>query len=101
MKKKDFVFSVSERARVSHSVANRVIKSLVKTLKISLESGDWVTLSGLGTFKIKARKAKSGHNFQTGRNVFLPAGKKISFKPSLSFKRLLKPAQEPSLDGTN
>ena len=32
MKKKDLVFSVSERARVSHSVANRVIKSLVKTI---------------------------------------------------------------------
>src|SRR3989344_4377348 len=90
MKKKDLVFSVSERARVSHSVANRVIKSLVKTIAGSLEAGDRVTLSGLGTFKTKVRKAKPARNLQTGERVYLPAGKKISFKPSLSFKRLLK-----------
>ena len=90
MKKKDLVLSVSARARVSHSVANRVIKSLVKTIAGSLESGDRVTLSGLGTFKTKARKAKPARNLQTGESVYLPAGKKISFKPSLSFKRLLK-----------
>ncbi|OGR84653.1 MAG: hypothetical protein A2901_07425 [Elusimicrobia bacterium RIFCSPLOWO2_01_FULL_54_10] len=90
MKKKDLVLSVSERARVSHSVANRVIKSLVKTIAGSLEAGDRITLSGLGTFRTKARKAKPARNLQTGESVYLPAGKKISFKPSLSFKRLLK-----------
>lgn len=90
MKKKDLVFSVSQNARVSPSVANRVIKSLIKVIAGSLESGDRVTLSGLGTFKTKARKAKPARNIQTGESISLPAGKKISFKPSLSFKRVLK-----------
>ncbi len=95
MKKKDLVLNVSERARVSHSVANRVIKSLVKGIAGAMSEGETITLSGLGTFRIKARKAKPARNLQTGQAVYLPAGKKISFKPSLAFKRLLKDASVP------
>ncbi len=96
MKKRDLVQAVSQRARVSNSVAGRVIKSLVKTIASSLEDEDMITLSGLGTFRTKARKSKPARNLQTGETVYLPAGKKISFKPSLSFKRVLKndPARE-------
>ncbi len=71
-------------------MANRVVKALIKVIAQSVQSGEKVTLSGLGTFRIKARKAKPARNLQTGETVYLPAGKKISFKPSLSFKRLLK-----------
>ena len=90
MKKKDLILSISERSRVSYSVANSVVKSLVKMIAQSLEAGDKVTLSGLGTFRTKVRKAKPARNLQTGETVYLPEGKKISFKPSLSFKKLLK-----------
>ncbi len=96
MKKKDLLMSVSERARVPHGVANRVIKSLVKSIAASLTEGETITLSGLGTFRTKARKAKPARNLQTGEAVYLPAGKKISFKPSLAFKRLLKISREPA-----
>ena len=92
MKKKDLVAGVSDKAKVSNAVASRVIKSLIKVIAQSIESGDKVTLSGLGTFRLKTRKAKPARNLQTGETVYLPAGKKISFKPSLSFKRLLKSA---------
>jgi nucleoid DNA-binding protein len=38
---------------------------------------------------MKPRRAKLARNLQTGETIHLPAGKKISFKPSRSFKRLL------------
>lgn len=94
MKKGDLLTKVSERSRVKSSVANRVIKSLIKTIADSVSAGEKVTLSGLGTFRMKTRKAKPARNLQTGETVHLPEGKKISFKPSLSFKRLLKQTQE-------
>ncbi len=74
-------------------MANRVISSLVKMIAESIESGEKVTLSGLGTFRVKTRKAKPARNLQTGETVYLPEGRKISFKPSLSFKKLLKNAR--------
>ena len=96
MKKLDLLQKVSEKAKVRPSVANRVIKSLIKTIAASIEAGEKVTLSGLGTFRVKSRKAKPARNLQTGETVQLPEGKKISFKPSLAFKRLLKRSNEPS-----
>lgn len=95
MKKEELIVKVSEKARVKHEVAKRVVKALVKTIGESIQSGDKVTLTGLGTFRIKARKAKPARNLQTGETVHLPAGKKISFKPSLSFKQLVKTDSAP------
>lgn len=95
MKKEELIVKVSEKARVKHEVAKRVVKALVKTIGESIQNGDKVTLTGLGTFRIKARKAKPARNLQTGETVHLPAGKKISFKPSLSFKQLVKTDSAP------
>ena len=95
MKKKDLVSGVSAKAKVTAGVATRVIKSLIKVIAESVHSGEKVTLSGLGTFRVKVRKAKPARNLQTGEAVHLPEGKKISFKPSLAFKRLLKTDSRP------
>ena len=90
IKKEQFLLKISEKSHVRADVCQKVSRALVKSLRESLQNGQTVTLSGLGTFRIKARKAKPARNLQTGEAVYLPAGKKISFKPSLSFKRLLK-----------
>lgn len=99
MKKGELLQKVSESSKASSGVANKVIKSLVKIIAQSVGNGEKVTLSGLGTFRAKIRKAKPARNLQTGETVYLPEGKKISFKPSLSFKRLIKKshAQAPTV----
>ncbi len=89
MKKKDLVEKVAQRSMVRQSETNRVIKALVRTIAECVKQGEKVTLSGLGTFRFKIRKAKPARNLQTGETVYLPEGKKVSFKPSLSFKRIL------------
>lgn len=90
MKKEDLMIKIIGKARVKNEIAKRVIRSLIKAIGESIQNGERVTLSGLGTFRIKNRKPKPARNLQTGQVVYLPEGKKISFKPSLSFKRLLK-----------
>lgn len=96
MKKNDLLAQVCEQSKVSSGTANKVIRSLVKIITNSVGNGEKVTLSGLGTFRSKSRKAKPARNLQTGETVYLPEGKKISFKPSLSFKRLLKKNSSPT-----
>jgi len=95
MKKEELLIKVSEEAGVKSAVAKRVIKALIKTVGRTIQNGDKVTLTGMGTFRIKKRKPKPARNLQTGETVQLPEGKKISFKPSLSFKQLLKNKEEP------
>ncbi len=90
MKKEILLEKVSEKSKVKPPIAKKVIRSLIQAIGESIQSGDKVTLTGLGTFRIKTRKSKVARNLQTGEVLQLPTGKKISFKPSLSFKRLLK-----------
>ncbi len=90
MKKEILLQSVCAKSKVNSFTAKRVIRSLVHAIGESIQLGEKVTLSGLGTFRIKPRKAKKARNLKTGETIHLPDGKKISFKPSLSFKRLLK-----------
>ncbi len=90
MRKIDILAQVSQSSGVNARTANRVIHSLIKTIARSIENGEKVTLSGLGTFRLKSRKAKPARNLQTGEAIQLPQGNKISFKPSLSFRQRTK-----------
>jgi nucleoid DNA-binding protein len=90
MKKEQLLKKIEEKSKVRRQMIKKVLRSLIKTIGETIHTGDKVTLSGLGTFRIKERKAKVARNLQTGESVFLPAGRKISFKPSLSFRKLLK-----------
>jgi nucleoid DNA-binding protein len=39
---------------------------------------------------VKSRKARPGRNPKTGETIQIPIGRKISFKPSLALKKLIK-----------
>ena len=58
MNKVQLIQRVAKDARVKKSQASRSVKALVKTIRDALRVGDKVSLSGLGTFKVKSRKAR-------------------------------------------
>ncbi|MBD3271536.1 MAG: integration host factor subunit alpha, partial [Elusimicrobia bacterium] len=66
------------------------IKALVGSIREAMKSGDKISLAGLGTFRAKSRKSRKGRNPKTGETIQIPEGRKISFKPSLSLKKLIK-----------
>ncbi|MFH1282853.1 MAG: HU family DNA-binding protein [bacterium] len=90
MNKVALINKVAQESRIKKSQAARAIKGLVKVIRESTNSGDKVSLTGLGTFKVKARKSRKGRNPKTGETIQIPQGRKISFKPSLSLKKLIK-----------
>lgn len=90
MTKREFVQQVAGETRVRSSIAAHVSKGIVKVIQEAMKKGEKITLSGLGTFKVKARKARVGRNPKTGETVQIPAGRKISFKPSLALRKLIK-----------
>jgi nucleoid DNA-binding protein len=88
--KKALIDRIAREAGVSRLQAVRSVKSVVGAIRDAIRGGDRLSLSGLGTFKVKARKARPGRNPKTGETIAIPAGRKISFKPSLSLKKLAK-----------
>ena len=90
MKKEELVERVTKEARLRRSEAIRAVKAVVATIRAVIAEGGKISFSGLGTFKVKPRKARPGRNPKTSETIQIPVGRKISFKPSLSLKKLIK-----------
>ena len=60
----------------------RVFKSLIELLKLTLESGEDVMVSGFGKFCVKGKKARKGRNPSTGEDIMLNPRRVVTFKPS-------------------
>jgi nucleoid DNA-binding protein len=51
-----------------------------------VKTGDPVKLPGLGTFRKRETKARTGRNPQTGQEIQIPAKTKAAFTVAKSFK---------------
>jgi len=59
------------------------------TIFDALSAGEDVRWRGLGSFKIRQRKPRKGHNPRTGEELQIPAHKVITFSPSKALKQKL------------
>ncbi|GAB1402529.1 HU family DNA-binding protein [Elusimicrobiota bacterium] len=90
MKKPDVIKQIADVSGLTQADVNIAIKALVKVIQNNLKTGESVSLSGLGSFKSKDRKARQGRNPKTGAIVPVPAGKKVSFKPTTTLRKLIQ-----------
>lgn len=81
MIKLDIVNIVADKAGVSKSDAEKVVDSLLDSMKEALAKGSRIELRGFGVFTVKDRKKGIGRNPRTGKEVPIPSGKTIRFKP--------------------
>ncbi|NNC94953.1 MAG: HU family DNA-binding protein [Chitinophagales bacterium] len=80
MNKSDLVDKIAKDAKITKTEANKVLDSLMTTVKKSLKKGDRVTLVGFGTWSVSKRKSRMGRNPQTGKAIKIPAKKVVKFK---------------------
>ena len=59
-------------------------------IKKALKKGNTVTLVGFGTFDVKKRKARTGRNPQTGKEIKIAAKKVPVFKAGKGLKDAVK-----------
>jgi DNA-binding protein HU-beta len=81
MIKLDIINHVAERTGVPKQKAEQVVDSLFNAMKDALAQGKRIELRGFGVFVVKARKSGIGRNPRTGKEVPIPSGKTIRFKP--------------------
>ncbi len=90
MKKPDFTKQVAQYAGLTKEQTVKAIKALVKIMQNNLAKGETVSLSGLGSFRVKATKPKQGRNPKTGEIIPVPASKKVSFKPTAMLRNIIR-----------
>lgn len=86
MTKSQLVERLAEATGLSKQEANRVLEALVEIVVNAVKGGDPVKIPGLGTFKKRVTKARTGRNPQTGEEIQIPARTKAAFTVAKSFK---------------
>ena len=86
MNKVELIAAVAAKAELSKKDAEKAIAAVVASIEEALVKGDKVQLIGFGTFEVKARGEKKGHNPHTGEQIVIPASKRPAFSASKVMK---------------
>ncbi len=72
------------------TLAESALDAVIASVRESLASGESVTFTGFGTFKVVERAARKGRNPRTGEEITIPAGKVAKFSAGKGLKDALK-----------
>jgi DNA-binding protein HU-beta len=80
MTKAELIASIGKETKISKASAEKALNAFSNTVMKALKKGDKLTLTGFGTFSVVKRKARTGRNPQTGKEIKIPATKVAKFK---------------------
>ena len=63
---------------------------MIDSITDALKSGEKVQLVGFGTFEVRSRAARTGHNPKTGATLEIAASKVPAFKAGKALKDIIK-----------
>ncbi|MDD6283947.1 MAG: HU family DNA-binding protein [Firmicutes bacterium] len=86
MNKTELIAAISEKAEISKKDADKALAATIDTIVDALVKGDKVQLVGFGTFEVKTRAERTGHNPATKQVITIPASKAPAFKVGKAFK---------------
>ena len=86
MTKMELIDRIASGASLSKADASRVVDAVIRTVSDTLKKGGKVTLVGFGTFETSVRKARTGRNPQTGKEIKIAASTIPKFRPGKALK---------------
>ena len=86
MTKAELVYAVEKSASLTKVAAEKAVGAFVDSITAALKKGDRVTLVGFGSFEVSTRKARTGRNPQTGKEIKIAAAKVPKFRAGKALK---------------
>ncbi len=86
MTKADLIAAVAKEAKIPKVAAEKALNAFTGSVIKALKKGEKLTLTGFGTFSVARRRARTGRNPQTGREIKIPAAKVAKFKAGKELK---------------
>ncbi|MCJ7782342.1 MAG: HU family DNA-binding protein [Desulfobacterales bacterium] len=90
MTKAELIASIGKEAKVSKASAEKALNAFTASVTKALKKGDKLTLTGFGTFSVARRRARTGRNPQTGKEIKIPARRVAKFKAGNLLKGAVK-----------
>ena len=76
----DIVEAVAEQVGFPKKQSVELVETLLELIKKTLESGDYVLVSGFGKFRVKEKKERRGRNPATGDDMMMRPRRVVTFK---------------------
>lgn len=67
--------------------AKELVEMFFEEIRIALETGDHVKLSGFGNFMLRDKKQRPGRNPKTGKPIPVSARRVVTFRPGQKLKQ--------------
>jgi len=91
MNTSELIDEVAERAVLTKTSVKRMVDSLLDVLTAELAAGNDVQLHGFGTLHCTERKARLGHNPQTGEQIKVGAKRSAKLKMGRALTAAMNP----------
>ena len=84
--KADLADLLFEQVGLNKREAKDMVEAFFEEVRISLESGDSVKLSGFGNFELRTKSERPGRNPKTGEEIPITARRVVTFHASQKLK---------------
>ena len=86
MNRAELVEAMAAKTGDTKKATDEALRAFVDVVTDALVKGDKVQLVGFGSFEVRTRAARKGHNPQTKAEIKIPACKAPAFKAGKAFK---------------
>lgn len=88
--KNDIITSLAEKQNLTHKQSGVIVNAVLAEIQDSLARGEKVALTGFGSFDVRDRAARKGHNPQTGEEIDIAATTVPVFHAGEKLRRAVK-----------
>jgi nucleoid DNA-binding protein len=96
MKKVEMAQRIAAAMAITTGQADAAVEAILTAVKDALRQGEAVTLRGVGTWQVRAKRARVGRNPKTGAPAAIPARRVVRFTAG----KVLKQAVTGGADGS-
>ena len=84
--KADIAERLTDKFNIDRQESKILVELFFEEIRVALEKGETVKLSGFGNFAIRDKNSRPGRNPKTGENVAITARRVVTFRPGIKFR---------------
>ncbi|AHN26014.1 integration host factor subunit alpha [Gilliamella apicola] len=88
--KADIADRLAEKFNIDRQEAKVLVELFFEEIRVALEKGEPVKLSGFGNFAIRDKNSRPGRNPKTGESVDISARRVVTFRPGIKFRERIE-----------
>ncbi|WP_409420068.1 integration host factor subunit alpha [Pseudaeromonas sp. ZJS20] len=84
--KADIAEHLFDQLGMSKRDAKEMVEAFFEEIRVALEAGEQVKISGFGNFELRTKSERPGRNPKTGEDIPITARRVVTFRPGQKLK---------------